>query len=168
MSSVASNKRVKERRSLSKWEKAGIPFIILIAAWVIYSVAQPSVSVPLQVTPTSTRPWSVGQQPTYKLISVSDANAMIQDVPGLLVVDVRTPGEFSQGHIQGAINIPLFDLPVKMSGLDQSKPILVYCQTGVRSAQAASLLVNAGFTEVYDMDGGLNAWTSAGYQTVTT
>jgi rhodanese-related sulfurtransferase len=158
----------KTKRSLSKWEKAGIPLIVLIAAWIIYSVTHPSVSIQPQTrTSTYAQPQNVSQQLGYQIISVSDAHAMIQSFSNLMVVDVRTSGEFAQGHLQGAINIPLSDLPAQISGLDRNRPILVYCQTGHKSAQAAPILVNAGFTEVYDMDGELNAWISSGYPTVT-
>ena len=109
----------------------------------------------------------VGQQLAYKTISVSDASAMIQSSPNLLVVDVRTPEEYAQGHLQGAINIPLSDLPLRIGGLDPNRPILVYCQTGYRSAQASAILVKAGFTQVYNMDGGITAWINSGYPTVT-
>ncbi len=163
---VSSKKPVERKRRLSRWEKVGIPFIILIVAWVVYSIAQPLVSIQPQTTISSTA-ISGGQQLCYKTISVSDANAMIQSSPNLLVVDVRTPQEYAQGHLKGATNIPLSDLPVQIGGLDRNRPILVYCQTGVRSAQASAILVNAGFTQVYDMDGGITAWINSGYPTVT-
>lgn len=164
---VSSKKPVERKRRLSRWEKAGIPFIILIVAWVVYSIAQPSVSIQPQTTTSSTA-IPGGQQLAYKTISVSDASAMIQSSPNLLVVDVRTPQEYAQGHLKGAINIPLSDLPLRIGGLDPNKPILVYCQTGYRSAQASAVLVKAGFTQVYNMDGGMTAWINSGYPTVTT
>ena len=80
----------------------------------------------------------VGQQLVYKAISVSDARAMMQSSSNVLVVDVRTSQEYAQGHLQGAINIPLSDLPLRIGGLGQNRPILVYCRTGYRSAQASS------------------------------
>jgi rhodanese-related sulfurtransferase len=163
---VSSKKPLEKKRGLSRWEKAAIPFIILIVAWVAYSAMHPSVSIQPQ-TMASTSIQSASQQFAYKTISVSDANAMIQSSPNLLVVDVRTSQEYAQGHLKGAMNIPLSDLPVQIGGLDRNRPILVYCQTGVRSAQAATMLVNAGFTQVYDMEGGLTAWINAGYPTVT-
>jgi rhodanese-related sulfurtransferase len=167
VSFVSSKTPEKRRRGLSRWEKAGIPFIILIVAWVIYSLAQPSVSIqPQAVTSTSIQPQSVAQQGTYNTISVSDANAMMQSTSNLSILDVRTSAEFAQGHLKGAINIPLSDLPVQLGQLDRNRPILVYCQTGFRSAQASTILANAGFTKVYDMEGGLNAWINAGYPTV--
>jgi len=85
---------------------------------------------------------------------------MIQFSSDLMVVDVRTSGEFAQSHIEGAINSPLSDLPTQIGELDRNRPIPVYCHTGHRSAQAATILVNAGFTHIYDRDGGLNAWIS--------
>ncbi len=109
----------------------------------------------------------VGQQLAYKTISASDARAMIQSSPNLLVVDVRTPEEYTQGHLKGAVNIPLSDLPLRISGLDPNRPILVYCRTGHRSAQASAILVKAGFTQVYNMDGGITAWINSGYPTET-
>ena len=164
---MTSKKPGERKRGLSKWEKAGIPFIILIVAWAVYSIMQPSATPPPQsTTSVSTQPQSVSQL-AYKTISVSDASAMIQSSPNLVILDVRTADEYAQGHLKGAINIPLSDLPVQIGELDRNRPILIYCRTGVRSAQASTILVNAGFTQVYDMEGGLNAWINAGYPTVT-
>ena len=109
----------------------------------------------------------VGQQLVYKAISVSDARAMMQSSSNVLVVDVRTSQEYAQGHLQGAINIPLSDLPLRIGGLGQNRPILVYCRTGYRSAQASCILVKAGFTKVYNLEGGITAWINSGYPTVT-
>ena len=164
---MSSKKPVERKKGLSGWEKAGIPLIILIVAWVVYSVTQPSISIQPQTTTSSTAILG-GQQLGYKTISVSDASTMIQSSPNLLVVDVRTPQEYAQGHLKGAINIPLSDLPLRIGGLVRNRPILVYCQTGYRSAQASAILVKAGFTQVYNMDGGMTAWINSGYPTVTT
>ena len=109
----------------------------------------------------------MGQQLAYTTISASDARTLIQSNPNLLVVDVRTPAEYGQVHLQGAVNIPLSDLPLRISSLDPNGPILLYCRTGHRSAQASTILVKAGFTQVYNMDGGITAWINSGYPTVT-
>jgi rhodanese-related sulfurtransferase len=103
----------------------------------------------------------------YSTISVSGARAMMQSSSNVLIVDVRTSGEYAQGHLKGAINIPLSDLPLRFDELAQNRPMLVYCQTGYRSAQASSFLVKAGFTQVYNMEGGIAAWINSGYPTVT-
>jgi phage shock protein E len=74
-----------------------------------------------------------------------------------LVVDVRTPGEFAGGHFPKAQNIPLNTLPGKVDALKkQQKTIVVCCASGVRSAQAKSILVRAGVTPVLDAGGWVN------------
>lgn len=76
------------------------------------------------------------------------------------IIDVRTPGEFSQGHIQNALNINWNgnDFESETAKIDKSKPIYVYCLSGGRSAAAASFLRNNGFSEVYELIGGLMSW----------
>lgn len=67
---------------------------------------------------------------------------------GALVLDVRTPAEFGQGHVPGSRNVPLDRLPSQLQTLDRSKPILVCCASGARSAAAKAILDRAGFTGV--------------------
>ena len=78
-----------------------------------------------------------------------------------ILVDVRTPAEFAQGHIEGAVNIPLDALPNRLSELPQDQPIVVYCQSGNRSSSASQLLSRSGYTDLYDL-GGIIAWAQAG------
>jgi len=64
---------------------------------------------------------------------------------GAIIIDVRTTGEFSGGHIQGSTNIPLNNISFKVDELKKlNKPIIVCCQSGMRSSQAASILKNSG------------------------
>jgi phage shock protein E len=73
---------------------------------------------------------------------------------GAKIIDVRTPGEFADEAYPGAVNIPLSILPEKLRELGpKDKPILVYCASGARSAQAARLLAKAGFTDVLNAGG---------------
>lgn len=65
---------------------------------------------------------------------------------GALVVDVRTPAEFAQGHATGAVNIPLDRLQDGMRTLDKHRPIIACCRSGFRSASATAQLMNEGFT----------------------
>jgi phage shock protein E len=69
---------------------------------------------------------------------------------GAMVLDVRTPGEFSQGHAPGSRNIPLDRLSGQMKALDRNKPVLVCCASGARSAAAKAVLDKAGFTQVWN------------------
>lgn len=78
---------------------------------------------------------------------------------GAWVVDVRTNSEFVSGHIPNALNIPLDQLSQAAATWSKTQPIVVYCATGARSAQAATLLAESGFKKVYDFGGGAAAWT---------
>lgn len=78
-----------------------------------------------------------------------------------VLVDVRTPDEFASGHIPGAINIPVDSLEAELDQLPSDQEIVVYCQSGNRSAQASRILAGAGFN-VSDL-GGIIAWRSNGY-----
>ncbi len=75
-------------------------------------------------------------------------------------VDVREPGEFRQGHVQGFRNIPLGQLKGRLGELDRDKPVVVMCHSGMRSAQAARILVKNGFSDVRNVTGGMVAWNS--------
>ena len=78
------------------------------------------------------------------------------------MVDVRTDLEISRGFIQGAVRLPLHLLPMRLHEFDSALPIVFYCQLGGRSAQAAAFAVAQGFTEVYNLQGGIRAWVQAG------
>lgn len=85
----------------------------------------------------------------------------VEDGADYYLLDVRTPSEFAGGQIAGADNISVTDLEARVSELPTDKPIVVYCRSGNRSAQAANILKQAGFTGVYDL-GGISSWQSAG------
>jgi rhodanese-related sulfurtransferase len=77
---------------------------------------------------------------------------------GATLLDVRTPGEFAAGHVQGARNIPLQQLAARVEELgSQQKPVVVYCRSGNRSRSAMRVLVSQGFSAVYDL-GPMSAW----------
>ena len=76
------------------------------------------------------------------------------------IVDVREPDEFNGalGHVEGAKLLPLGNLPEKMKQLNHTKPIVVICRSGARSAQATQVLANAGFDKVANLSGGMLRW----------
>lgn len=80
-----------------------------------------------------------------------------------VLVDVRTPQEFASGHLLGAVNIPLSELRDNLAAwvprLPKDVPLILQCKSGVRSAEAARLLLEAGFKNVLDLDGGITGWT---------
>jgi hydroxyacylglutathione hydrolase len=80
-------------------------------------------------------------------------------VADLQLVDVRGPGEFALGTIDGASSIPVGQLPGRLTELDPTRPTVVFCAGGYRSSVAASLLRANGFADVSDVLGGYTAWT---------
>ena len=69
---------------------------------------------------------------------------------GAQIIDVRTPAEYAGGHVKGSINIPLNELPRKLNAIKKDKPVITCCASGMRSASAATILKNNGYTEVYN------------------
>ena len=83
--------------------------------------------------------------------------------PGTVLLDVRTPGEFAQGHLPGARNIDVSapDFAARISALDPSVPYAVYCHSGNRSAVAVQAMTASGFHDVFHLAGGITAWQQA-------
>jgi len=89
---------------------------------------------------------------------LADARAA---VPGLVLLDVRGPGEHAEGAIEDSVHIPLGQLRDRLGELDPDRPVVTYCAGGYRSSIAASLLRASGFTDVSDLIGGYQAWRAA-------
>mgnify|MGYP005612704555 FL=1 len=96
---------------------------------------------------------------SYRQISMDEAITMMEEESGYIILDVRTPEEFADKHIPGAVNIPnetigteeIPELP------DKDQLILVYCRSGNRSKQASEKLADMGYTNVVEF-GGINSW----------
>lgn len=99
---------------------------------------------------------------TLQLISPSEYRTQyVQAGQSHLLLDVRTPAEFSGGHIPGAVNIALQNLPQQLAELPKDRPLIIYCRSGNRSRQAQQYLAQAGFTNTYDL-GGIIDWQAQG------
>lgn len=85
-----------------------------------------------------------------------------------VIIDIRTPQEFSQGHIEGAININYYDhsFMEQIGKYDKSKPIFLYCRSGNRTSSATAKIAKVGFEEVYDLQGGIMSWSRENLQIV--
>lgn len=103
------------------------------------------------------------QEMDYHKINAEEAKRMI-DEGDVTIVDVRTPGEYAERHLENALNVPNEEIadtpPEKLA--DKDARLIVYCRTGVRSKQASDKLVAMGYTNVFDM-GGINDWP---YETI--
>lgn len=113
----------------------------------------------------------------FETVSVEEAREMIEK-DEVFILDVRTPAEFNSSHIEGATLIPVTNsggsnlssdqlLEARINEVPRDKKILVYCRTGHRSTAASNILVAAGYSDVYNMEGGITAWTVAGYPVVS-
>jgi len=87
---------------------------------------------------------------------------MLQKNPQIILLDVRTPGEYRQVRLQGARLIPIDQLMQRLGELPKDRPILVYCTVGARSSQVLRYLAGQGYPEVYNLYGGLSAWQLRG------
>ena len=98
----------------------------------------------------------------YRQVSQSEAVQLMNEQSGYIILDVRTPEEYDEGHIPGAVNIPNEDIgtvpPYRLPDKDQL--ILVYCRSGNRSKQASRKLADMGYTNVVEF-GGINTWEGA-------
>lgn len=81
----------------------------------------------------------------------------------VILVDVRSEAEVARGTIAGALHVPLHALPAQAAQLDNTRPVVLYCHAGGRSAQGCLFLVGKGFCEIYNLQGGILAWLSHGY-----
>lgn len=101
---------------------------------------------------------------TIKIVDAKTFSEKIAATPNAIILDVRTPEEFSSGHIDQAKNNNwLGDTFVSdAEKLDKSMPVFVYCKSGVRSQKAAEKLNNLGFKTIYQLEGGLLKWDAAG------
>lgn len=98
----------------------------------------------------------------FKSVTVKEFSEKLAENPDAVLIDVRTPGEYADGHLQNAVNIDWKgnDFDTQVSNLDKSKPVYLYCLSGGRSTAAANFLKEEGFSEVIEMDGGMMKWRS--------
>jgi len=107
-------------------------------------------------------PTSTNSTYGYEDVTVDEAQQLIGENSNLIILDVRTQSEFDSGHIVNAILIPVGELADRLEELDETKTMLVYSQSGVRSADASEVLIDSGFRQVSNLEGGIVAWQEAG------
>ncbi len=106
---------------------------------------------------------AVDDSSRVELITVEDMDSLLK-MEKVQLVDVRTPEEYAEGHIEGAININFNDdnFVDLIAKVDKSKPVAVYCGRGGRSGRCSAYMKKAGFTKIYDLDGGITEWKFKG------
>jgi rhodanese-related sulfurtransferase len=91
-------------------------------------------------------------------ITQQEAYDLMQQKNGVTFLDVRSPGEFEQMRLPGAINIPLGALRGRLHELDKDKPVVAFCKISLRGYEAGLILKHAGFKDVRVLDGGIAMW----------
>jgi phage shock protein E len=96
-------------------------------------------------------------------LSVTEFSAKVAEA-GVITLDVRTPGEFAEGYIEGArlVDFQSGNFENEIAALDKNATYAVYCRSGNRSGQAVKVMQDAGFTNVFNMNGGVIDWANAG------
>ena len=97
--------------------------------------------------------------------------ALMADKPGALLLDVRTPEEWNDGHLEGASHADYWGdeqaFQAAMNAIPRDRPVLVYCAGGGRSGLTAKELIKAGHHEVYNLENGISGWIAEGHPVVT-
>ncbi len=121
----------------------------------------------LLVIPSCTSTEKKASENKIVTLAPDEFKSMLASTPDAVLVDVRTPDEFSEGIIEGAINVDFKDpsFGEKINALDKSKPYFVYCLSGKRSGDAAKQMVSLGFKNIYLLEGGYKDWKNAGLET---
>jgi phage shock protein E len=134
---------------------------LLIASLAFSLVALAAVDLHAADAPTTQK--SGEQAAQVKKITLTQLEKMKADKDAV-VLDVRTPKEFEAGHIPGAVNIDWHarDFADRVAKLDKSKPYLIHCQAGVRSAAAAKAMSKMDFLHLYDYSGGFAEYSKSG------
>ena len=130
------------------------PFLIILLIAILISLAacnsqgaQAPSEVDLSALPDTVTPQQVNE---------------IRNHPDVVVIDVREPWEYNEGHIPGVKLIPLGTLPNRMNEIPKDKTVILTCRSGNRSGQAFRFLREQGFDNVHNMEGGILAWEKQG------
>ncbi len=113
--------------------------------------------------PTAEPPAAAAELPGYGLVTPQEAEQLAA-TDGVIVIDVRTPEEFAEGHIEGSTMIDFYEpgFADEIAALDRDAEYLLYCRSGNRSGQTAAFMAELGFDQVWDLDGGVIAYGAAG------
>ena len=137
-----------------------LSIILITPALLICSCSEPKPAE--SNTPTE-------NQHSWKVQDVDPAAAqkLLAENKGVRVLDVRTPAEFSQGHIAGAVNVDFkaSDFAHKVAQLDKDQAYIVHCRSGNRSTKSLPILKKNNFGTIYHLNKGFNAWSAAGMPT---
>jgi rhodanese-related sulfurtransferase len=145
----SNEKGMKMKKSTWAWMGLGLAVLVLLVAGLVkFGGSGKAFATPAEI--------QAGEMSATLLAE------RIQSQPvDAILLDVRQPDEYASGHIEGAKSLPLSEIESRLAELDKDQVYVVICRSGNRSARAASLLRNGGFTKVLNMTGGMNSWSGA-------
>jgi len=131
--------------------------LVLLVAGIVLTGGCAEIATPEQETPTQIIE-NVTPQEAFTLIQNNQNN------PDFVIVDVRTPEEFAEEHIENAINVDFRSEAFRdeLNKLDKNKTYLIYCRSGARSGKALNIMEELNFREVYNISGGIIEWKAEG------
>lgn len=105
---------------------------------------------------------------SVKKLDPQNFDKKLKESKEAILIDVRTPAEYAQGHLANAVSIDIYanDFKSRIGKLDKTKPVFVYCKAGSRSGSAVNIMEEMGFKEIYDLSGGIIGWQQANKPTV--
>lgn len=103
------------------------------------------------------------------MITPLETEALLKQQPDVVVLDIRTPGEFNAGHIAGAINIDYYaaNFDDRIAALDPSKTYVLHCKSGGRSDRSLPLMRASKITDLHHLEAGFDGWKAAGLRIVS-
>lgn len=139
--------------------KNSLALLLFVTLFTSCGNAQKENNEEKKATNSSEKTTSSSQQ--IKTVSIQEAQNLIADKEGLVIVDLRTDNELENGKLKDAVQINFNDpdFKTRIETLDKSKPYLIYCHSGGRSGQTKSLMKQSGFDEVYEMSAGFSGWS---------
>lgn len=155
----------KTRKSTAKTGTTGGGFKPIYGVIALALVVVVGLIVILQMPPAGDAPVAIASNDLPREVTVAQATTLRDE--GVFILDVREPSEWNEFHIPDATLIPLGQLASRLSEVPTDQPIVVICRSGNRSAQGRDILLNAGYTNVTSVAGGMNEWRAAGNPTVS-
>ena len=140
--------------------------LLIPAALALFAAACAAEAPPTVDAASGTETEIASMQVTH--VDANGAAVLISENADIIVLDVRTPKEFAEGHIEGAININFYDddFADQLAKLDTSETYLLHCRSGGRSSKSLPILERLGYANVTHLDGGFKAWKNAGQSVV--
>jgi rhodanese-related sulfurtransferase len=100
----------------------------------------------------------------YKNLPSTEVKKMMEQKKNIFLLDVRTPDEYRQGHIKGAVLIPIGEIERRLAEVPRNRPVVTYCAVGSRSSLVSGFLAGKGYNETYNMQDGIMGWSRNGLQ----